>query len=303
MSWRINEDGGSDVRESAILPNGYDFIKGPTGELELWKDGKHITNTLSGIISILADEGKNGVLDIQIAESGEYARISWSKPDQTEVHLVFTNDGVAVWKTGDQGDPSQLLTEIGVKAVWSDLNSMAAVAKGDNPGLYSFAVPGSPMYTEWEYNILPLDTDVMVGGEVRGDAFRVQERSFIECRKDMYAVAVELIMIGNWPTNRNIVIGVGVGEPAYLTDNIMTPGESDLPAYISRFVSAGAGRGNNRDVTLSISAQPVGRGTTELNVFGVRAGDVLFPVIYAEEDTSTLIQIKDLIFVVREISI
>lgn len=295
--------GGSDVRESAILPNGYEFTKGPTGDLELWKDGKHISNTLSGMFSVLADEGKNGALDIQIAESGEYARILWSKQDHTEVHLVFNNEGVAVWKTGDQGDPSQLLTEIGVKAVWSELNSMAAVAKGDNPGLDSFVVLESPMYTEWEYKMLPLDAAVMVGGEVRGNAFRVRERSFIECRKDMYAVAVELIMVGNWPANRNIVIGVGVGEPTYLTDNIMMPGEDGLPAYISRFVSSGAGRGDNRDVTLSISAQPVGRGTTELDVFGVRAGDILFPVIYAEEDTNTLITIKDLIFVVREISI
>lgn len=207
------------------------------------------------------------------------------------------------WKIGDQGGPSKFLTKAGAKAVWSSLNSMSAVAKGDNPILYSLAVPESPMYTEGKYSMLPLEAAVMVGGEVRGDAFRVLERSFIECRKDMYAVAVELIMVGSWPANRNIVICVGVGEPQYLAGNAVTPGEDGLPVYISRFVSAGAGRGNNRDVTLSVSAQPVGRGTTELNVFGVRAGDILFPVIYAEEDTNTLIQIKDLIFVVREISI
>jgi hypothetical protein len=38
-------------------------------------------------------------------------------------------------------------------------------------------------------------------------------------------------------------------------------------------------------------------------VSGVKAGDLIFPVIYAEEDTPTGITVKDLIFVVREISV
>lgn len=301
MGYHINDN--QSTRKEAILPDNYEFKEGPDGTLELWKDGKHITNILEGMISILADEGKKGVLDIQVSSEGNYARLLWVREDQTEVHLVLTPNGVAVWQTGDEGEPSLLLTENGVKRVWSSLNSMAAVAKGDNPGLNAFIVPESPMYAEWEYNMLPISISSMVGGEVRGEAFRVRESGFIECRKDMYAVAVELILVGNWPANKNIVVGIGVGDPYYLTGNIMMPGEDNLPAYISRFVAAGAGRGDNRDVTLSVSAQPVGRGTTELNVFGVRDGDMLFPVIYAEEDTNTLIQIKDVIFVVREISV
>lgn len=285
------------------LPEGYEWRKGSTGgELELWKDGKHLTNVRNELFSLLADEGKNGAIDVAIDESGSHARVVWIKPDGGEVHLVFANDTLNVFRSWESKDPSPLLTQDDAIAVWSGLNSMAATAKNDNPSLISFDIPPSVGYEDWEYSMVPLSITQMEGGEVRGTAFRVRDGGVIECRKDMYAVAVELILVGNWDASRNVVIGVGVGDPNAIIGTVTTPGEPGS-TYISRFISAGAGRGNNRDVTLSISAQPVGRGGAEPSNFGILAGDRIFPVIYAEETTLTGIQIKDLIFVVREVSI
>jgi hypothetical protein len=302
----IGGDGGGsgDVRESAILPDGYEWKAGVAGDLQLWKENQIITSVNGGVLAVLADQGLQSAIQVDISADGGYGRIMWTKPDGREIHLVFMGENIGIWRTDDQGEPSQLLTESGAISAWRSLNSLAATAKSDNPQLHPFTIPASEGYVDWEYSMVPLILTEMAGGEVRGEAFTVRDQGVIACNKDMYAVEVELIMVGNWPTNRNVVIGVGIGDIHYLSSgDVLLPGEEGLPVYISRFIAASAGRGDNRDVTLSISAQPVGRSTTDIEVSGVKAGDLIFPVIYAEEDTPTGITVKDLIFVVREISV
>jgi hypothetical protein len=181
---------------------------------------------------------------------------------------------------------------------------MVTLTKNDNPQLHNFTVDGSPGYTDWEYSMIPLALpDSTEVGEIRGKAFSVQDDGTVLFNKDMYGVSVDLLLVGNWAKDAHISIGVGVGDPRALRDTVLMPGEPGGPVYISRFTASSTGNGDGRDTTLSVTAQPVGRTSTDIHDVGVHMGDRIFPVIWAEETAPTPIQVKDFLFVLREITV
>lgn len=157
----------------------------------------------------------------------------------------------------------------------------------------SNGVAGAP------YNIMHIPS-ATEGGEVRGDAFTANSDGTISIKKDMFACSVCLNAVALTASNDNVVIGIGIGDPAQIPT---TPGSQVGENYVSRFRCAREGSGVGDEITWDLTVSPVGKSTTELQVFGLKEGDKIFPVIWTQEADNAVMQIRELIFTVEEISI
>lgn len=178
--------------------------------------------------------------------------------------------------------------------IYKSLRSFAGIAKpnGAPVGVNLPAAVGA------DYDIQHL-TVATVGGEIRGEAFEVGP-NYITATRDMFAVSVTCMLVGTWANSDNTVLGIGIGDPLAIPSQ---PGVDVAGNYVSRFRDSAAGQGNNREVTLATPYEPVGKSTTEIDVYGIKAGDKLFPVAWTQETDANSISIIDLIFTVQEISI
>lgn len=149
------------------------------------------------------------------------------------------------------------------------------------------------------YNIMHLDfaTD---GGEVRGNSFTANSDSTITVNKDMFAAVVSLNMIARFSSNDNVVVGIGIGNPAQIPQ---LPGQQAGENYVSRFRCARVGDGSGDEVTWDLHVTPVGKSTTDIDVYGLKAGDKIFPVVWTQEGDNAQLDVEELIFTVEEISV
>lgn len=187
------------------------------------------------------------------------------------------------------------MSEAQVIALYSQLRSFAGIGK-TNLTPQNVTLPSA---SGGNYSIqhLALATE---GGVIRGGAFTVNTDGTITSNKDMFAVAVTCMMVGTWDGTDNIVLGIGIGNPAQIPTQ---PGVQVGENYVSRFRDGSVGQGSSRECVLATPYEPVGKSTTELNVYGVKAGDKLFPVMWTQESDSATVSVRDLIFTVQEISI
>lgn len=285
------------------LPDGYEWKRGGYGDLQLWGKRDVITSTTESDFTVLAKGGKAGYITIRPDMNESEGGLVWSKSGGKETNLLFRENSICMFADGME-EPSDLLTEKSAIGLYSYLNSMVAIHKSDNPKLHSFTIPESVGYEDWKYRMIPLTlpSDMQVC-KIRGRQFRGRGDGTVECMKDMYAVSVDLVLVGNWEPSTHVMVGIGIGDPSELEWTVTHAGENVQAVYISRFIASSTGKGHGRDTTVNINAQPVGRLALNLGEHGVRAGDRIFPVIYIEDTVAKQIQIKDLVFVVREISI
>ncbi|EKZ9178126.1 hypothetical protein RFA54_001581 [Vibrio vulnificus] len=137
------------------------------------------------------------------------------------------------------------------------------------------------------------------GGEVRGNAFTGNSDGTITVNKSMFAAVVNICAIARFASNDNVVVGIGIGDPLQIPSS---PGVQVGENYVSRFRCARVGDGSGDEVTWDLHATPVGKSTTAIEVFGLKQGDKVFPVIWTQEADDALIEISELIFTVEEIS-
>ena len=293
-SWELPSTGAEP------LPEGYTWRKDEAGSLELWHDndlaitvGNHELR-----LSTKLDE-----VSLFNDPSGTFGALTWKDREGNNTGLLLDGTNASILRFGDE-TPIPLLTSNSAIKLWRELNSMVTISKNDNPQLHNFTVNGSPGYADWEYRMIPLTLpDSTEVGEIRGRAFSVQDNGTVLCNKDMYGASVDLLLVGNWAKDVHISIGVGIGDPRALRDTVIVPGEPGGPVYISRFTASSTGNGDGRDTTLSVTAQPIGRTSTDISTAGIRMGDLIFPVIWAEETDPVPIKVKDLLFVLREITV
>lgn len=138
------------------------------------------------------------------------------------------------------------------------------------------------------------------GGEVRGKSFKANTDGTITVNKSMFAAVVNICAIAKFASNDNVVIGIGIGDPLQIPSS---PGVQIGENYVSRFRCARVGDGSGDEVTWDLHATPVGKSTTEIEIFGLKSGDKIFPVIWTQELDDALIEVTELIFTVEEISV
>lgn len=187
------------------------------------------------------------------------------------------------------------LTASEVIALYASLRSFAGIAK---PNLTPQTVT-LPAATGGNYSIQRLAL-ATAGGSIRGDAFTVNVDGTITANKDMFAVSVTCMMVATWDNTDNIVLGMGIGNPAQIPNQ---PGVQVGENYVSRFRDGSVGQGAARECVLATPYEPVGKSTTDLDVYGIKAGDKLFPVAWTQESDAASVSVRDLIFTVQEISI
>lgn len=194
------------------------------------------------------------------------------------------------WNQGSSG-----LTEADVIALYAQLRSFAGIAK---PNLTPQNV-NLPSASGGNYSIqhIALATS---GGTIRGDAFTVNADGTITANRNMFAVSVTCMMAGTWDNTDNIVLGIGIGNPAQIPNQ---PGVQVGENYVSRFRDGSVGLGNSRECVLATPYEPIGKSTTELDVYGVKAGDKIFPVMWTQESDPATVAVRDLIFTIQEISV
>lgn len=180
---------------------------------------------------------------------------------------------------------------------YKELRSFAAISY-DNVNPTSFTVTSSGAEGP-PYNIQHLDL-ASAGGEVRGSAFTANSDGTISVNKDMFACSVDMLLVGNLSISDNVVLGVCVGSPSSIPNE---PGVVSSGSYVSRFRYNSKGEGINRETTWLISAQPIGKSTTELEINGLKAGDKIFPVLWTQESSDASLFVVDLIMSVEEISV
>ncbi len=116
--------------------------------------------------------------------------------------------------------------------------------------------------------------------------------------ENVTALRITCMGICRYANADNVVLGIGIGDPAILPS---APGTSTdtLPAgtYVSRFRDARKGQGSNHSVTLKTPYFPVGK---ELELSAL-AGDKIFPVMWTEEGDGASVKVDDFIFVVEAI--
>lgn len=186
------------------------------------------------------------------------------------------------------------LTRDQVIKLYAELRSFAGMAK---PNLTPQSI-SLPPASGANYSIQHVAL-ATAGGEIRGDAFTVNNDGTITANRSMFAVAVTCMMVGTWGNNDNIVLGIGIGNPAQIPTQ---PGVQVGENYVSRFRDGSVGRGGTRECVLATPYEPVGKSTTSVNVYGVKAGDKLFPVMWTQETDAAAVSVIDLIFTVQEIS-
>lgn len=182
-----------------------------------------------------------------------------------------------------------------VIALYASLRSFAGIAK---PNLTPQTVT-LPAATGGNYSIqhVALATS---GGTIRGNAFTVNTDGTITANRNMFAVSVACMMVATWGNADNIVLGIGIGNPDQIPSR---PGVQVGENYVSRFRDGSVGQGGARECVLATPYEPVGKSTTKLDVYGVKAGDKLFPVAWTQESDSASVSVIDLIFTAQEISI
>lgn len=187
------------------------------------------------------------------------------------------------------------LTETEVIALYSKLRSFAGISKPNLTPQNITLAPASG--SNYSIQHVALAT---TGGAIRGEAFTVNTDGTITANRSMFAVAVTCMMVGSWANTDNIVLGIGVGNPAQIPTQ---PGVQVGENYVSRFRDGSVGQGGSRECVLATPYEPVGKSTTEIEVYGIKAGDKLFPVMWTQEGDSASVSVIDLIFTVQEISI
>lgn len=149
------------------------------------------------------------------------------------------------------------------------------------------------------YNIMHLDF-ATIGGEVRGSGFTANADSTISVNKDMFAAVVNINMIARFSSSDNVVVGIGIGDPSQIPQ---LAGQQVGENYVSRFRCARVGDGSGDEVTWDLHVTPVGKSTTDIDVYGLKAGDKIFPVVWTQERDNATLNVEELIFTVEEISV
>lgn len=149
------------------------------------------------------------------------------------------------------------------------------------------------------YNIMHFN-EATEGGEIRGTSFTANTDGTISVNKDMFAASVCLNSVGTFAGSDNVVVGIGIGDPTAIPT---TPGAQVGENYVSRFRCAREGSGSGDETTWDLSATPVGKSTTGVEIFGLKQGDKIFPVIWTQEADNASVDVGELIFTVEEISI
>lgn len=181
--------------------------------------------------------------------------------------------------------------------VYQQLRSYAGIAKPNPTVPVVVNVPadgsiGAP------YNIIHLNI-ATEGGVVRGNAFTTNTDGTITSNIDMFGATVGINAVGVFSGNDNVVIGIGIGNPAQIPTS---PGAQVGNNYVSRFRCAREGADINDEVTWDLYVAPVGKSTTEIDVFGIKAGDKIFPVIWTQETDAASVSFREMIFTVEQIS-
>lgn len=183
-----------------------------------------------------------------------------------------------------------------VIAVYKFFRSFAGIASEQNSQTLFTVVSGGSGNPR---NIMHLSF-ATEGGEVRGSAFTANTDGTITVNRSMFGAVVNLCAIGRFASNDNVVIGIGIGNPAQIPNVI---GQQIGENYVSRFRCARQGDGSGDEVTWDLHATPVGKSTTDVNVYGLKSGDKIFPVIWTQEADNSEILFEELIFTVEEISV
>ncbi|QAY01968.1 hypothetical protein VpaJT1_39 [Vibrio phage VpaJT_1] len=177
------------------------------------------------------------------------------------------------------------------------LRSFAGIAipAGTNPvfNVVSEGTAGAP------YNIMHLNI-ATEGGEIRGNAFVANTDGTLTANRDMFGISVCLNAVATFPGTDNVVVGIGIGDPTAIPT---TPGTQVGENYVSRFRCAREGSGSGDEVTWDLNVQPVGKSTTMVEIYGVKLGDKIFPVIWTQEADDSSVTFNELIFTIEEISV
>ena len=182
--------------------------------------------------------------------------------------------------------------------VYKQLRSYAGIAK-PNPtvGVVVNVASIGTIGPQYDIQHLSIATG---GGTVRGSAFTTNTDGTITSNINMFGVTVGINAVGIFDSADNVVIGVGVGNPAQIPN---TPGLQVGENYVSRFRCAREGAGPNDEVTWDLYVAPVGKSTTVIDIFGIKAGDKIFPVIWTQEADAASVSFRELIFTVEQISV
>jgi hypothetical protein len=149
-------------------------------------------------------------------------------------------------------------------------------------------------------NVLP-DTSVImsllpfvgIGETLMGDALTANTDGTISVNADVGILDVNLIIKGAYSASDVLTVGVGIGDPTALPT--LAGVNPDAATYVSRFSTSIRGEGSSRMQTLSIGSFIIGRG----QIVGAKAGDKLFPVLWADQTGAISVICKDVIFAVK----
>lgn len=162
----------------------------------------------------------------------------------------------------------------------------------------SIELPAAASESSFSILHLPFATE---GGEIRGDAFTANSDGTITCNKDMFAISVTCYANLEYVSSKNVVVGIGIGDPLQIPT---FPGNQVGENYVSRFQFSSYGNGINKPITTTLTVEPVGKSTTQIEQFGVKSGDKIFPTIYTTNSPASVdVDVKDLIFTIQEISV
>lgn len=179
-----------------------------------------------------------------------------------------------------------------ILAAYRALSSFAVIAIPSlTTGLLTLPAGGNP------YTIVhaAIATE---SGEVRGTGLIANTDGTLTATRDMFGVRVTCTLVGFLPTTDTIVVGIGIGDPENIPG---APGVQEGENYVSRLRCSRTGTGSTREITWDFSVSPVGKSTTDTDVYGIKAGDKIFPVVWTTENDDAELQIAELIFAVEEL--
>lgn len=195
--------------------------------------------------------------------------------------------------------PKGVYTRGDVIDIYRSLRSFSGIALPDPENTtVAVTLPLSP--GDGTFNIIHLNA-ATEGGDIRGDGFTVNNDGTITSDKDMFAVAVTCYAKCEFGQNENVVLGIGIGDPTQIPNK---PGLQIGENYVSRFEFSTFGGGNNKPISLVTPYKPVGKSTTQIEVYGIKTGDKIFPTMYTTETSANVsLILQDLIFTIEEISV
>ncbi|MGI4991022.1 hypothetical protein ACRXCV_00200 (plasmid) [Halobacteriovorax sp. GFR7] len=135
-----------------------------------------------------------------------------------------------------------------------------------------------------------------VPDQFKGDSLTANGDGTITVNRDVLALAVTSMCTARFASNSNVVLGVGIGDPANMPSMAGTS-TAVLPdgTYLSRFYDNTRGQGNTRQVTFQTPYYPV----SKTGVIGAKEGDKVFPVLWTQENANTSVIVDELIFTVE----